>query len=133
MHLIDLTDTLKEYIIKGTILMDNWRSKYDFSLILDAIIYLDVSGCQWRMQPTEYSFREVCPAKKRWVMERTFVWLENFRRLCRDYKETIESANEMLTVAAGVITLRKFTSVNNHFLTTSKRTHSCKWNRSCFS
>lgn len=67
------------------------------------------------MQPTEYSFREVCPAKKRWVLERSFAWLENFRRLCRAYKETIESANEMLTVAAVVITLRKFTSVYNHF------------------
>lgn len=37
MHLIDLTDTLKEYIIKGTILTDNWRIKYDFFLILDTI------------------------------------------------------------------------------------------------
>ena len=54
MYLTDLTDAQKEYIIKGTILMDNWRSKYDFFLILDAIIYIDVSGCQWRMLPTEY-------------------------------------------------------------------------------
>ncbi len=29
MYLTDLTDAQKEYI-KGTILMDNWRSKYDF-------------------------------------------------------------------------------------------------------
>ena len=34
------------------------------------------------------------PAKKRWVVERTFAWLENFRRLCRNYEETTESANE---------------------------------------
>ena len=38
MYLTDLTDAQKEYI-RGTILMDNWRSKYDFFLILDAIIY----------------------------------------------------------------------------------------------
>lgn len=55
------------------------------------------------------------PAKKRWVVERAFAWLENFRRLCRNYEETTESANEMLMVAAVVITLRKLTSVNTHF------------------
>lgn len=43
-------------------------------------------------------------AKKRWVVERTFAWLENFRRLCRNYEVTTESANEMLMVAAVVIT-----------------------------
>lgn len=53
MYLTDLTDAQKEYI-KRTILMDNWRSKYDFFLILDAILYIDVSGCQWRLLPTEY-------------------------------------------------------------------------------
>ncbi len=53
MYLTDLPDAQKEYI-KGTILVDNWRSKYDFSLILDAIIYIDVSGCQWRLLPAEY-------------------------------------------------------------------------------
>lgn len=49
------------------------------------------------------------------LKERTFAWLENFRRLCRNYEETTESANEMLMVAAVVITLRKLTSVNNRF------------------
>ena len=261
MYLTDLPDAQKEYI-KGTILVDNWRSKYDFSLILDAIIYIDVSGCQWRLLPAEYpkwqivyycfrrwgaldAFAELedglvekvrlrrgespqptigaidsessrsallrpqkgidgnktvkgvkrniitdkdgdilgasttpanihdsksayalvamlvvafpwirliyadrgyrgnfieeakhdfgvdveithsnysgqfVPAKKRWVVERTFAWLENFRRLCRNYEETTESSNEMLMVAAVVITLRKLTSVNNRFLTSS--------------
>lgn len=55
------------------------------------------------------------PDKKRWVVERTFAWLENFRRLCRNYEVTTEFANEMLMVAAVVITLRKLASVNNRF------------------
>ena len=257
MYLTDLTDAQKEYI-KGTILMDNWRSKYDFFLILDAIIFIDVSGVQWRNLPHEYpkwqtvyyyfrrwgamdAFSELedvlvqevrlkrgesptptigaidsqsshsalprsekgidgnkkvkgvkrniitdkdgdilegfttpanmhdsktayalvallvatfpwikriyadrgyrgnfietakhdfgidieithsnysgkfVPAKKRWVVERTFAWLDNFRRLCRNYEETTASANEMLMVAAVVLTLRKLTSVNNNF------------------
>lgn len=257
MYLSDLTDAQKEYI-KGTILMDNWRSKYDFFLMLDAIIYVDVSGCQWRQLPVEYPkwqivyyyFRrwgamdafsqledelvalvrqkrgespdptigiidsqssrsalprslkgidgnkkvkgvkrnvitdkdgdileatttpanihdsklayalvallvvtypwirriyadrgyrgdfitsakhdfgidveithsnysgKFVPAKKRWVVERTFAWLDNFRRLCRNYEETTASANEMLMIAAVVLSLRKLTSINNHF------------------
>ena len=257
MYLTDLTDAQKEYI-KRTILMDNWRSKYDFFLILDAILYIDVSGCQWRLLPTEYpkwqivyyyfrrwgamdAFGELeddlvkkvrlrrgesetptigaidsqssrsalprsqkgidgnkkvkgvkrniitdkdgdileatttpanvhdsksayalvalsvtafpwikriyadrgyrgnfveaakhdfgidieithsnysgqfVPAKKRWVVERPFAWLDNFRRLCRNYEETTASVNEMLMVAAVVLSLRKLTSVNNHF------------------
>lgn len=257
MYLTDLTDAQKEYI-RGTILMDNWCSKYDFFLILDAIIFIDVSGCHWRLLPKEYpkwqivyyyfrrwgamdafaaledelvqkvrlkrgesatptigaidseSSRSALPrsqkgidgnkkvkgvkrniitdkdgdileattapanvhdsksayalvallvvafpwikriyadrgyrgnfveaakhdfgidveithsnytgkfisAKKRWVVERTFAWLGNFRRLCRNYEETTASANEMLMVAAVVISLRKLTSVNTHF------------------
>lgn len=53
MYLTDLTDAKKEYI-RGTILNENWRSKYDFFFMLDAIIYIDVSGCQWRLLPAEY-------------------------------------------------------------------------------
>ena len=30
-----------------------------FSLILDAIIYIDVNGCQWRMLPTKYPQRQI--------------------------------------------------------------------------
>ena len=59
--------------------------------------------------------RGFTPKPLRWVVERTFAWLENFRRLCRNYEETTQSANEMLMVAAVVITLRKLTSVNNRF------------------
>lgn len=257
MYLTDLTDAQKEYI-RGTILMENWRSKYDFFLILDAIVYVDVSGCQWRMLPAEYpkwqtvyyyfrrwgamdAFSELedvlvrelrlrrgesatptigaidsastrsalprsqkgvdgnkkvkgvkrniitdkdgdileattttanvhdsrsayalvallvtaypwikriyadrgyrgrfidevkrdfdidveithsnysgrfVPARKRWVVERTFAWLDNFRRLCRNYEETTDSANEMLMVAAVILSLRKLTSINNHY------------------
>ncbi len=43
MYLTDLTDAQKNNI-KGTVLMENWRSKYDFFLILDVIVYVDASG-----------------------------------------------------------------------------------------
>lgn len=77
------------------------EAKHDFGIDIE-ITHSNYSG-------------QFVPAKKRWVVERTFAWLENFRRLCRNYEETTESANEMLMVAAVVISLRKLTSVNNRF------------------
>ena len=77
MYLTDLTDAQKEYI-KGTILMDNWRSKYDFFLILDAIIYIDVSGCQWRLLPAEYpKWQTVYYYFRRWGAMDAFPELED--------------------------------------------------------
>ena len=77
MYLTDLTDAQKEYI-KGTILMDNWRSKYDFFLILDAIIYIDVSGCQWRLLPAEYpKWQTVYYYFRRWGAMDAFSELED--------------------------------------------------------
>ena len=74
MYLTDLTDAQKEYI-KGTILMDNWRSKYDFFLILDAIIYIDVSGSQWRLLPEEYpKWQTVYYYFRRWGAMDAFFW-----------------------------------------------------------
>lgn len=77
------------------------KAKHDFEIDIK-ITHSNYSG-------------KIVPEKKRWVVERTFAWLENFIRLCRNYEETTESANEMLMVAAVVITLRKLTTVNNHF------------------
>ena len=76
-------------------------AKHDFGIDIE-ITHSNYSG-------------QFVPAKKRWVVERTFAWLDNFRRLCRNYEETTASANEMLMVAAVVLSLRKLTSVNNHF------------------
>ena len=35
------------------------------------------------------------PVAKRWIVERTFAWFENDRRLCRNYELLMESAEEM--------------------------------------
>jgi len=40
------------------------------------------------------------PVKKRWVVERTFSWFDNNRRLCRNYELTFDSAEEMVKIAA---------------------------------
>lgn len=37
---------------------------------------------------------------KRWIVERTFSWFDNYRRLCRNYEFTFDSAEEMVKLAA---------------------------------
>lgn len=77
MYLTDLTDAQKDYI-RGTILMDNWHSKYDFFLILDAIIFIDESGGQWRMLPAEYpKWQTVYYYFRRWGAMDAFSELED--------------------------------------------------------
>jgi transposase len=39
------------------------------------------------------------PKSLRWVVERTFAWLDEFRRLTRNYEQTDESAEEMIDFA----------------------------------
>lgn len=40
------------------------------------------------------------PKPFRWVVERTFAWLDGFRRLARNYEQTTESAEEFIDFAA---------------------------------
>lgn len=54
-----------------------------------------------------------CPTKfpvlpKRWIVERSFAWLENFRRLSIDYEYLAESAEAMVQLAFTQIMLNKF-------------------------
>lgn len=45
----------------------------------------------------------------RWVVERTFAWLENARRLCRDYEELPEHHEGFIHVTMIRLGLRKLT------------------------
>ena len=66
--------------------------------ILDAIFYVIRSGCSWRRLPPErLGFRGVLP--RRWVVERTFSWTGQSRRLSKDY-ERLCSTSEALIYAA---------------------------------
>jgi len=46
----------------------------------------------------------------RWVVERTFAWLENARRLCRDYEQLPEHHEGFIYVVMIRLLLRKRTS-----------------------
>ena len=47
------------------------------------------------------------PAKGRWVAERSISWLDNFRRLCRNYEDTLEVARQMVIIAGMAMLLNR--------------------------
>lgn len=73
-------------------LIENIKRKYGY------MIQVMVSAYK------EQGFR---PIQKRWIVERTFSWLDNNRRLCRNYELTFDSAEEMVKIAAIRFLLKK--------------------------
>lgn len=53
--------------------------------------------------------KDFVPEPWRWVVERTFAWLENARRLCRDYEELPEHHESFIHLAMIRLMLRKLT------------------------
>ena len=47
------------------------------------------------------------PVSKRWVMERTFAWFDNDRRLCRNYELLMETSENMAKLSAIKLLLNK--------------------------
>lgn len=68
--------------------------KNTFGYVLQVII----SGYQ------KQGFR---PIKNRWVIERTFAWLDNDRRLCRNYEIRFDAAEDVVKIAAIKLLLNK--------------------------
>lgn len=73
-------------------LVDNIRKKFGY------VIQVVISAYK------EQGFR---PIQKRWIVERTFSWMDYNRRLCRNYELTFDSAEEMVKLAAIRLLLRK--------------------------
>lgn len=47
---------------------------------------------------------------KRWIVERTFSWLNHFRRLSKDYEIAIKSAENAIMIAHSMILLKKLSN-----------------------
>ena len=64
---------------------------------------------------TEISTKEsgFKPARKRWVVERTFAWISRQRRMSRDYERTPESSEGMIYVAMIRILLKQLFPIPN--------------------
>ena len=50
------------------------------------------------------------PLPRRWVVERTFAWLGNYRRLSKDYEYWVYSADAMIYAAMTHLMLRRLAS-----------------------
>jgi len=73
-------------------LIENIKSKFGY------IIQVVISSYK------EQGFR---PIHNRWIVERTFSWLDNNRKLCQNYELTFDSAEEMVKIAAIRLLLNK--------------------------
>lgn len=73
---------------------------------------IDIAKCNYnyelKISPKikDDALNKVSP--KRWIVERTFSWLENFRRLSKDFEYLLESSQAMLYLASLKIILNKF-------------------------
>ncbi len=47
------------------------------------------------------------PIFKRWIIERTFSWFDNDRRLCRNYERLMENSENMVKLSAIKFLLNK--------------------------
>jgi transposase len=72
------------------------RVKVEFGYLLQVAM---------RTKPQTYVFK---PVHKRLIVERTFAWFGNDRRLCCNYEFLMESAEEMVKLSAIKLLLNKF-------------------------
>lgn len=117
MYQTDLTET-EWQVIKKILNLQERKRKYDLREIWNAIFYLVKTGCQWRMLPSSFGYilevvvsgdkvNSFKPIGKRWIVERTFSWFDNYRRLCRNNELTFDSAEEMVKIASIRMLLNK--------------------------
>lgn len=96
-HAADIHDGIKAHLLiehclgylerMKKILVDDAYKKVFYNWVQDNIIGLEVEFAS--KPPTERGF---VPVKWRWVNERTFGWLNFFRRHSKDYEKTTKSA-----------------------------------------
>ncbi len=55
---------------------------------------------------SNFGTHQFIPISGRWVVERTNAWLENFRRLCRNYERYLSTARTMTYLASILFMLR---------------------------
>jgi putative transposase len=66
-----------------------------YGYIINVVMRTDNEACDFK------------PVNKRWVIERTFSWFDNDRRLCRNYELLAESSETMVKLSAIKLLLNK--------------------------
>ena len=60
-------------------------------------------------KPPEQRGFQVLP--KRWIGERFFAWISNYRRLSKDYERTVESSTGMIYLVSIRLMMRKLANL----------------------
>jgi putative transposase len=74
-----------------------------------------VLGAVWFVGVAVLLVRKACGQKglvvqpKRWIVERTFGWLNRYRRLAKDQERTVESSSALVYVALIHVMVRRLT------------------------
>lgn len=63
-------------------------------------------GIELQCRKSNFGTSVFKPIDGRWVVERTFAWLENYRRLCRNYEHHLQTARHMTVIAFVMLLLR---------------------------
>jgi putative transposase len=67
----------------------------------------EATGIKVEITKRNEQVKGFAPVRKRWIVERTFGWLNRSRRLSKDYERTIESSEGMVRIAMiGVLARR---------------------------
>ncbi len=66
--------------------------------------------CLWILEIVKRNdyLKKFVPLPKRWIVERTFSWLNRNRRLSKDYERKIESAEAWLYLSMSILMLKRF-------------------------
>src|SRR6202035_1036712 len=98
------------------------KRKVDVREVVNGIMYVLSTGCQWRYVPkdlppksTLYDYFDLWTYDgtledihhKRWIVERTFAWLNRCRRLAKDWENLNRKAPAFLALASIRLMLRK--------------------------
>lgn len=74
-----------------------------------------LKNCGWLLEIVKRSDEvkgfQVLP--RRWVVERTFAWLNNYRRLSKDYEQVPETSEAFIYVAMTHLMVRRLAKTND--------------------
>ncbi len=74
----------------------------------------DTFGWLWQVVKRNDDVKGFQVLPRRWVVERTFGWFNNYRRLSKDYEELTETSESFIYLAMSHIMLRRLARTN-HF------------------
>lgn len=69
-------------------------------------------GWVWEVITRQDDAKGFTVVPKRWVVERTFGWLNNFRRLSKDYEELTETSESFIYMTMSILMVKRLVKTN---------------------